>query len=301
MEDGDEENYMYNSFIDAVTVAAQADSVNNDSVRPGGSVEGRTTIARDYAGGYTTLLNDYFVEGSVFETKFHRRYRMRKSLFLRITEAMVENDDYFVQKENAAKTMGLHPIQKCTAAMRMLSNGASADSLDEYLGMGESTVLESLVRFCKGVCKVFGKEYLRRPTPNDVERLYREGEERGFPGMLGSIDCMHWTWKNCPTAHHGQYRSGDKKVPTLILEAVASKDLWIWHAFFGLAGTLNDINVLDPYTHGVSHNPEFFVNGESYTMGYYLTDGIYPKYANLVSAKKIPITGKEKVKLATMK
>jgi hypothetical protein len=30
-----------------------------------------------------------------------------------------------------------------------------------------------------------------------------------------------------------------------MLEAVASLDLWIWHAFFGVAGSNNDINVLD--------------------------------------------------------
>ena len=42
---------------------------------------------------------------------------------------------------------------------------------------------------------------------------------------------------------HGMSR-GHKKVPTIILEAVASKDLWIWHAFFGMPGSHNDINVL---------------------------------------------------------
>ncbi|GJU74862.1 ALP1-like protein [Tanacetum coccineum] len=30
-----------------------------------------------------------------------------------------------------------------------------------------------------------------------------------------------------------------------MLEVVASHDLWIWHAFFGVAGANNDINVLD--------------------------------------------------------
>ncbi|XP_074346075.1 uncharacterized protein LOC141684835 [Apium graveolens] len=62
--------------------------------------------------------------------------------------------------------------------------------------------------------------------------------------MLGSIDCMHWKWKNCPTAWQDMY-TGHVHEPTIILEAIASKDLWIWHAFFGLPGSLNDINVLD--------------------------------------------------------
>jgi len=63
--------------------------------------------------------------------------------------------------------------------------------------------------------------------------------------MLGSIDCMHWEWKNCPVAWKGQYTRGDHGVPTVMLEAVASHDLWIWHAFFGVAGSNNDINVLN--------------------------------------------------------
>ena len=56
-------------------------------------------------------------------------------------------------------------------------------------------------------------------------------EQRGFPGMLGSIDCMHWRWKNCPTVWHGAF-SVRYHEPTIILEAVASYDLWIWHAYF---------------------------------------------------------------------
>ena len=73
---------------------------------------------------------------------------------------------------------------------------------------------------------------MRLPNEQDTARLLAIGESRGLPGMLGSIDCMHWTWKNCPVSWHGMYR-GHKKKPTIILEAVASKDLWIWHVFFG--------------------------------------------------------------------
>jgi hypothetical protein len=55
---------------------------------------------------------------------------------------------------------------------------------------------------------------------------------------------MHWRWDKCPTAWRGAY-TRHKDGPTMILEAVASQDLWIWHAFFGLPGSLDDINVLN--------------------------------------------------------
>ena len=95
--------------------------------------------------------------------------------------------------------------------------------------IAESSIIESLKRFVKAIVEVFEDEYLRSPNDNDTARLLALGKERGFPGMFGSIDCMHW--KNCPSAWQDMY-SGHVHEPTIILEAVASHNLWIWHAFF---------------------------------------------------------------------
>jgi hypothetical protein len=97
--------------------------------------------------------------------------------------------------------------------------------------MSESICLESMYKFCREVIAVFGTVYLREPTVEDTARLLSINEERGFPGMIGSIGCMHWEWKNYPFAWQGQY-SGHAKGCTVILEAMASQDLWIWHSFF---------------------------------------------------------------------
>ncbi|GKE85871.1 probable serine/threonine-protein kinase PBL7, partial [Tanacetum coccineum] len=71
-------------------------------------------------------------------------------------------------------------------------------------------------------------KYLRKPTSEDVVKIQQKHNNvHDFPGMLGSIDCMHWEWKNCPVSWQGQYGRGDKKYPTIMLEAVASQDLWI--------------------------------------------------------------------------
>ena len=112
--------------------------------------------------------------------------------------------------------------------------------------------------------------------------------------MIGSIDCMHWQWKNCPKAWHGQFTSGHKGTATIILEAVASYDLWIWHAFFGLPGSLNDINVLDrslvfdDIESGEASRVDFTVNGRQYNLAYYLADGIYPKWPVFVQSIQMP-------------
>lgn len=142
--------------------------------------------------------------------------------------------------------------------------------------------------------QIYGTRYLRRPTWSDIQQIYDWHEEKhSFPGMLGSLDCMHWEWENCPTAWHGQYQRGDHRHPTIMLEAVASQDLWIWHAFFGVAGSNNDINVLDQsplfnqVENGIAPGQSFIVNDASYKYGYYLVDGIYPKWAVLVNSFKV--------------
>ena len=168
---------------------------------------------------------------------------MSRELFVRIMNAVEAYDDYFVQKRNAANVLGLSCLQKVTAAMRMLTYGVPADATDEYVRIGESTALESLRRFVTAIDEIFGEEYLRYPNEADTARLLAMGEQQGFPGMLGSIDCMHWAWKNCPYDKQGQYKGKEEK-PTIILEAVASNDLWIWHVFFGMPDSHNDINVL---------------------------------------------------------
>ena len=147
-------------------------------------------------------------------------------LFLRIVNEVEQYDPYFIQRTDAVRVLGLSSLQKITAAYRILAYRTPADSMDEYIRIGESTIIESLRRFVKVVIEIFGNHYLRSPNNIDIARLLQTGEQRGFPGMLGSIDCMHWKWKNCPTVCQGMY-TGHCHEPTIILEAVTSQDLWI--------------------------------------------------------------------------
>jgi hypothetical protein len=82
--------------------------------------------------------------------------------------------------------------------------------------------------------------------------------------------------------------SGHVKEPTIILEAVASTDLWIWHAFFGLPGSHNDINVL-------RRSPIFdrLVKGEAPAVNY--AHGIYPPWSTFVKTIKAPSNLKDKI------
>ncbi|XP_059668973.1 uncharacterized protein LOC132314078 [Cornus florida] len=183
-------------------------------------------------------MKDYFGENCTYLLEyFHRQFRMRRELFLRILNDVKAYDDYFIQKRNATGRLGLFSIQKMTTAIRILTYGCAGDHCDKYIKIDKSTAIETRMTFCKAVIGVYREEYMRPPNEANIARLLQEREERGLPGMLGFVDCMHWEWKNCPVAWRGTHEERFH-MPTLILEAIASKDLWIWHALFGMPATL---------------------------------------------------------------
>uniref|UniRef100_A0A0D3CY29 DDE Tnp4 domain-containing protein n=1 Tax=Brassica oleracea var. oleracea TaxID=109376 RepID=A0A0D3CY29_BRAOL len=218
---------------------------------------------------------------------------MNKSLFMHIVDRLSNEVQFFRQKKDGLGSLGLSTLQKCTAAIRVLAYGPALDAVDEYLRLGATTTRLCVEIFLEAIIYLFGDQYLRRPTPDDLQCLLHIGELRGFPGMIGSIDCMHWEWKNFSTTWKCQYSRGSGKL-TIVLETVASYDLWIWHAFFGPPGTLNDINVLDrshvfdDIINGQAPQVNFSVNGREYHLAYYLTDGIYPKCATFIQSIPIP-------------
>ncbi|XP_057739982.1 uncharacterized protein LOC130957108 [Arachis stenosperma] len=184
---------------------------------------------------------------------------MRRHVFIQIVDALSNVYPYFQQKVDATGRKGLSPLQKCTAAIRMLAYGVGADAVDDYVRIGESTTIECLEKFVEGVISVFKDEYLRKPKPNDVQRLLQMAEGRGFPGMLDSIDCMHWQWKNCPKA---------------------------WK---------DRSPVFDDILNDRAPEVNYTINGNNYTMEYYLADGIYPEWATFVKSISKPQGEKHKL------
>ncbi|XP_062217726.1 uncharacterized protein LOC133917930 [Phragmites australis] len=233
------------------------------------SVPGHAVIDRGHQEGAARLFWDYFANSPVYgDTLFRHRFRMSRSLFLRTSTAMEHNDPWFRQKRDATGKLGLSPLQKMTIVIRQLAYGVSADAVDEYIWIGGSTAMLVLTKFVQAIVLLFSNEYLNAPTAKDTARLLAIGEQRGFPRMLGSIDCMHWVWKNCPKAWHGAY-TGHMRKPSIVLKAVASR-----------------------LTDGTAPPVSYTINGNTYDIGYYLGDGIYPKWTTIVKPISAPRVNK---------
>ena len=152
----------------------------------------RTFIRGDFVQATEKIFRDYFVEPPLYPLNiFRRRFRMSRSLFLRIKSMLEATKPYFVQRRNVTGRLGLSSFQKMTAAIRMLAYGTTTDLCDEYVSIRETTTMKCLKKIVKAVVSNFSEEYLRSPTNNDIARLLTLGESRGFLGILGSIDCMY--------------------------------------------------------------------------------------------------------------
>jgi hypothetical protein len=150
--------------------------------------------------------------------------------------------------------------------------------------LSESIAMEAMTRFVVAIRACFVSTYLRQPTREDILRQMDINEARRFPGIFASID---WAWKNCPVAWARQFQDKDKK-SSIVLEVVADQSLWIWHAYIGMPGSNNDVNVLDRsllvanMLRGPSEDLTFTVNGKQYSQYYLLADGIYPLWSCFV-------------------
>jgi hypothetical protein len=171
----------------------------------GGSRPGKAPNLERHRVMYSHLLNrDFWGPTPVYNaTYFKKFFKLPIGLFDEIVDRIQLQDLYFLQKSDAAGKLGFSTRQKVCSAVRLLTSGVSPTEHDDKYRMATSTGMECMKRFCVGVNEIYGDEVLRHPGLDDINRLLDEGKAAGFPGCIGSIDCMHWEWKNCPSAWEG--------------------------------------------------------------------------------------------------
>ncbi len=88
-------------------------------------------------------------------------------------------------------------------------------------------------------------EYLRVPNDVELNRINKlHCKVHGVDEILGSLDCTHRIWKNCPKEWAGFYK-GNENTPSIVLEVISDYHMFIWHTSYGYVGTLNDKIIFD--------------------------------------------------------
>ncbi|CAL2272477.1 unnamed protein product [Prunus armeniaca] len=108
----------------------------------GGYVVGREYNNRNREKHHKSLMEDYFCERPLYPpVDFRRRFCMRREIFYRILNDVVEHKPYFTQKIDACGRQSLSPEQKLTTIFRMLAN-----SIDDYCRLESNNDINVLAR-----------------------------------------------------------------------------------------------------------------------------------------------------------
>ena len=178
-------------------------------------------------------------------------------------------DSSFVQKRDAFDRLGLSSLQKCTIAVRMLAYRLPTNACNEYVCICETTPLMAMRHWVTTIRGCFKDTYLRQPTLVDLKKQVHINTTCDYPGMFGSLDCIHWTWEKCSTVWQGQFED-ENDICSVILKAIVDQSTWIWYAFFCLPRSNNNINVLDRsplvanILQGSRQDMSFEINGHTY-------------------------------------
>jgi len=250
-----------------------------------GSLPGRwPNKLRCFAHGERGIVRDNFdLAGRppIYDEKdFERRFRLPRIIFDRVYRDIL-SVPYFQKRVNATGEMQSSTRQKVAAALHVLAYGSPADEVEEYARLEDSTINEIVHRFTRFVIEKYKHLYLREPTRADLQRIMDEYAGAVFLGCMGCVDCSHWVWKIHPVAFHGKYQSKSKK-SSIVMETAADKDMYLWHFYIGLRGTMNDFNVtaVSPFSNSMTSGSlpppiPCTVNGVERTLPYVLCDGIY--------------------------
>jgi Plant transposon protein len=252
----------------------------------------RRCVFNDYWGSPTPTFNDGM---------FERTFRVTRLIADRLLQIAAISDPFFTDRTDALGRRGICPKVKLLMSLKLLAYGCSPSAFLAYFQMGETTARQCLTRFAlimsshPDILEVYLRP-LSRSDAKQVTSLHRD--VHGVEGMVGCLDCMHVGWKNCPKAWQGQ-TAGKEKKPTIVLEAMCDHNLFFWHASFGWAGTLNDINIWDrssllkAFLDGTWSNQVDFgfeIGGQHFDKLWIMVDGIYPELARFVKTIQEPTT-----------
>jgi hypothetical protein len=265
-----------------------------------------------HADALNCIRRDYLGNNALFSGKnFEMMFRLSRSRVQRILEDIGNaRIPFYMNTVDAAGKEGASMEARVLLALKTYAYGVPPHTFTDYFQMSVDFAKECCRNFDNAMKQLYAEEYLRIPTSNDIRNITRLHEEKhGIAGMFGSLDCMHVPWKNCPKAWQASFVSGNdgkKRTPSLVLEAIADYNMWFWHASFGYAGSLNDLNILNlsPFLEslvdGTFHSLElqsrsvpFAINGEVFRYLCVMVDGIYPMYSRFVRSIHEPITHEE--------
>ena len=152
---------------------------------------------------------DYLDNVPLFDGKeFDTMFCISRSRFQRIMEdfAAMSNPFYkYRAVDNKGNSASFET--KLLFPLKTIAYGVPSHTFRDYFQMSPSLARLFCRLFHCTTIDVYLSEYLRLPTAADVKNVFKLHEHKhNVKVMMGSLYCLHTTWKNCPVAWQGSFK-----------------------------------------------------------------------------------------------
>jgi len=184
---------------------------------------------------------------SMLGRRFRLRFRVPLPFFLDWlvpTAQEVNLFDISTNPNGGTRAEQIPLVIKLLISLRILGRGVTQDDISEPSYVSESHCGAIFRKFITNFSRLFKDEFIKLPTPSELESSMKAYAAVGFPGCVGSIDCTHIRWWNCPSKHRNSCH-GKEGYPSLGFQMIVDPSKRIQYVSQAYFGTLNDQNICD--------------------------------------------------------
>jgi hypothetical protein len=174
---------------------------------------------------------------------FRNRFTVPFQLFL---ELLTMAKTWFPQREFDVFGKEVSPIElKLLGSLRILGKGCSWDLLYELSGVSAEVHRRWTLAFIKKFSLDMYPIYVHGPRDNaEMENISGLYAASGFPGCIGSTDCVHIRWEKCPSVWATAYRNGKNNYTSIAYEMTVSHSKKFQATTVGHYGTTSDKTIV---------------------------------------------------------
>jgi len=238
--------------------------------------------------------------------RFLRRFRIPAPFFLDWLVPTAREVNLFNTNRNPKGSLRQEQIPleiKLLICLRILGRGATNDDMSEPSYVSESYCGVIFRQFIVNFSRLFKEQFIKQPTTSELRSIMQAYALVGFPGCVGSIDCTHIRWWNCPSKHRNSCH-GKEGYRLLGFQVIVDNTKRILHVSKGYFGSLNDQNIcdIDPIIYNdnggivnLARDRRFLYNDVKFDLydsdgnvdrivgAYYISDGGYPPISVFIS------------------
>ena len=238
---------------------------------------------------YLFLQRDFSDLDSRNSKIFRNRFTVPHQLYQQL---LLLAEEWFPQKKLDVCLRENTPIfLKLLGTLRMLGKGCSWDLLYELSGVSGEVhrkwTHEFLYKFSQEMYPIHVHGPRDTDELNTVTSLYAAV---GFPGCIGSTDCVHIRWEMCPSLWFNSYKNGKNSYASIAYEMTVDHSKRFQATTIGHYGTTSDMTIVkfDGFVNKVRYDPLYTQTEFKYLEAdkkwalekglYLLVDGGYHKW-----------------------